>query len=95
MSANSVQDLRVLACGVQSPFSIQEIYKIYLTDYLENLKIKKGKYMRRPVKIDYWNRKMETMPRADRRALQWKKLKYQLEYLYHSNPFYRKRFKQD
>lgn len=37
----------------------------------------------------YYNPLIETLSVDELKALQWKKLKYQLEYVYHTNPFYR------
>lgn len=44
------------------------------------------------VQIRYYNPVIETMSRSELLRLQWKKLKQQLEYQYHHNPFYRKWF---
>lgn len=45
-----------------------------------------------PIAIRYFNPKLERASREEIIALQWKKLKYQLEYLCHQNRFYRRRF---
>lgn len=41
-----------------------------------------------------YNPFIEKLTREELKALQWKKLKYQLEYQYHKNPFYRRLFDQ-
>lgn len=48
--------------------------------------------MRGPVSIRYFNPKLEQASREEILSLQFKKLKYQLDYLYHENSFYRRRF---
>jgi phenylacetate-CoA ligase len=45
-----------------------------------------------PTTIRYFNPKLERASREEIVALQWKKLKYQLDYLCHQNRFYRRRF---
>ena len=44
-------------------------------------------------KISYYNSKIETMSREEFSNFQWKKLKYQVEYLYHNNLFYQRKLK--
>lgn len=47
-----------------------------------------------PFQVTYYNPVVETMSREALLAFQWKKLKRYLEYHYHHNPYYRKRFKE-
>lgn len=47
---------------------------------------------RLPIKVSYYNPVIETMSREELLGLQWKRLKNYLEYLYHKNPYYRRRF---
>jgi phenylacetate-CoA ligase len=47
--------------------------------------------MKSPASIRYFNRKLERASREEIVALQFNKLKYQLDYLYHNNSFYRRR----
>jgi phenylacetate-CoA ligase len=47
--------------------------------------------MREPVSIRYFNPKLEQASREEIVAIQFKKLKYQLEYVYHENRFFQRR----
>lgn len=49
--------------------------------------------MREPITIHYFNPRLERASRKEIASLQFKKLRYQLDYLYHNNSFYRRRFK--
>ena len=40
----------------------------------------------------FWNESAETMPRDELRELQWKKLKKQMNYVYNSSSYFKKRF---
>src|SRR3972149_9627066 len=42
----------------------------------------------------YWNPKTEVMPREELRALQFRKLKYLLNYVWERSPFYRRKMEQ-
>ncbi len=48
--------------------------------------------MRDTASIRYFNPRLEQASREEIVAIQFKKLKYQLDYLYHQNPFFRRRF---
>ena len=50
--------------------------------------------MRLPPKISYLRPALEGMPRDEFEALQFEKLKYQLDYVYHNNEFYRRKFQE-
>jgi phenylacetate-CoA ligase len=45
----------------------------------------------RPVTSEYWNRKTETMPRAELRAWQWQRLQQALAHARENSPFWRDR----
>ncbi len=44
------------------------------------------------VSSNYWNEKIETLPREEIKKLQLQKLKEQVEYCYSNSVFYRKKF---
>lgn len=48
--------------------------------------------MKKPIEVSYYYEKLETLPRDQLEMLQFKKLKYQLEFLYSHSKFYKNRF---